>query len=110
MGQEPHKVGLGRRRRRARWTEELAALRAAQRDPLVSYNPYSRADLAAKAPGLDWDAFLAAAGLQDADLILVSDTAAVAGAAQAASQVPLADWRDYLAYRAIRTRGTIFGA
>ncbi len=56
----------------------------------------------AKAPGLDWDAFLAAAGFAGQDLFLIDEPGAIVGAAQAAGEAPLADWRDYLVYRAIR--------
>jgi putative endopeptidase len=76
--------------------------RAEQRDPDKTYNLFRRADLKAKAPGLDWDAFLDAAGFAGQDAILVSQPPAIIAAAQAAGEVPLADWKDYLAYRAIR--------
>jgi putative endopeptidase len=76
--------------------------RAEQRDPDKTYNLFRRADLKAKAPGLDWDAFLDAAGFAGQDEILVSQPPAIIAAAQAAGEVPLADWKDYLAYRAIR--------
>jgi putative endopeptidase len=77
--------------------------RAEQRDPDKTYNLFHRADLKAKAPGLDWDAFLDAAGFAGQDEILVSQPPAIMVAAQAAGEVPLADWKDYLAYRAIRS-------
>lgn len=76
--------------------------RAAQRDPEKTYNLFTPAELAAKAPGLDWPAFLEAAGFGDQDQVLVSQPSAVALACEAAAQVPLQDWKDYLAFRAIR--------
>jgi putative endopeptidase len=66
------------------------------------YNPHSRAELASLAPGLDWDAFLAAAGTDGQATYIVAQPSAVASAATLARDVPLADWRDYLAFRAIR--------
>lgn len=81
---------------KAHWT------RVEERDPEKRYNLFSRADLAAKAPGLDWDAFLAAAGFGKEQTFLVGEPSAIAGVATAARDVPLVDWRDYLAYRVIR--------
>ncbi len=76
--------------------------RVEERDPQKRYNLFSRADLAAKAPGLDWDAFLDAAGFANEQTFLVNEPSAIAAASSAAREVPLADWRDYLAYRVIR--------
>jgi putative endopeptidase len=75
--------------------------RQAQRNVEKRYNIWSRADLAAKAPGLDWDAFLTAAGFAGQDTFLVSQPSTTIGAAEAAGAVPLQDWKDYLAFRAI---------
>jgi len=75
--------------------------RAAQRDADKRYNLFRRADFAAKAPGLDWDAFLDAAGFAGQDLFLVGQPSAIAGASALTREVPLEDWRDYLAFRAI---------
>ncbi len=78
------------------------ATRAEQRDPDKRYNLFTRAALAAQAPGLDWPVFLDAAGFKGQDLILVSEVGAAMGVALAAEKVALADWKDYLAYRSIR--------
>ena len=75
--------------------------RQAQREVEKRYNIWSRADFAAKAPGLDWDAFLTAAGFAGQRTFLVSQTGTTIGAAQAAGEVPLQAWKDYLAFRAI---------
>jgi putative endopeptidase len=82
---------------KAHWT------RQAQRDVEKRYNVWTRADFAAKAPGLDWNAFLTAAGFRDQPTFLVSQPSAIIGVAEAAGAVPLEDWRDYLAFRAIHT-------
>ncbi|HMD33409.1 MAG TPA: M13 family metallopeptidase N-terminal domain-containing protein, partial [Vicinamibacterales bacterium] len=76
--------------------------RAEQRDPEKTYNPMTRADLEAKAPGLDWTAFLDAAGFAAVPQVLVAQPSAIAAASLATREVPLQDWKDYLAYRAIR--------
>ncbi|HEY8574159.1 M13 family metallopeptidase [Phenylobacterium sp.] len=66
------------------------------------YNPFTRADFAAKAPGLDWDAYIEAAGIAGQPLYIVAQPSSIATSAALARDVPLADWRDYLAFRAIR--------
>src|SRR4029077_3587207 len=76
--------------------------RAEQRDPEKTYNPMTRADLEAKAPGLDWTAFLDAAGFAGVPQVLVAQPPAIAAAALATREVPLQDWKDYLSYRSIR--------
>ena len=65
------------------------------RDPLKIHNPMSAAALARTAPGLDWPAFLAGAGLGGADRLSVSQPSAVAGIATLFERVPLADWKQY---------------
>jgi putative endopeptidase len=75
---------------------------AANREADRRYNPFARADFAARAPGLDWDAWLAAVGFEREAVVIVGQPEAIAAAAAAAGEVPLADWRDYLALRAIR--------
>jgi len=87
---------LEERLARGHWT------RAEQRDPEKTYNLMTRADLEAKAPGLDWTAFLAAAGFGNTTQLLVSQPSAIAAASLASQEVPLQDWKDYLAYRSIR--------
>jgi len=76
--------------------------RVANRQAEGRYNPFTRADFAAKAPGVDWDAYLKAAGLDGQSVLIVNQPEATAAAAAAVRDVPLADWRDYLAFRAIR--------
>ena len=76
--------------------------RAEQRDPEKTYNLMTRADLESKAPGLDWTTFLDAAGFASVPQVLVAQPSAIAAAALAARDVPLQDWKDYLAYRTIR--------
>lgn len=76
--------------------------RVANREAEKRYNPFTRADFAARAPGLDWDAYLKAAGLDGQRTLIVNQPEAIAAAAAATHEVPLADWRDYLAVRAIR--------
>ena len=65
------------------------------RDPLKLYNPMTLGELSASAPGLDWLAFLDAAGLGQSDRITVSQPSAVTGIAMLFSDVPIADWKLY---------------
>jgi putative endopeptidase len=88
---------LEERLAKAHWTREQ------QRDANKRYNLWTQADFAAKAPGLDWDAFLSAAGFAGQNLFLVSVPSAITGTAAAVAGTPIQDWRDYLAYRVIRT-------
>jgi putative endopeptidase len=81
---------------RGHWT------RAEQRNPEKTYNLFTRADLKAKAPGLDWDAFLDAGGFAGQQTFLVGQPPAIATASLATREVPLQAWKDYLAFRAIR--------
>jgi len=64
-------------------------------------NHWSRADLAARAPGLDWSAFLAAAKLDQQPGFVVWQPSALIGLAALVAEQPLATWKDYLTYHAI---------
>jgi putative endopeptidase len=64
-------------------------------------NHWQRADFAAKAPGLDWAAFFAAAGLGAQQEFLVWHPGAVTGLAALAGGAPLEDWRAYLDFHAL---------
>jgi putative endopeptidase len=81
---------------RTHWTRE------ASRDADKRYNLWTRAEFATKAPGLDWTAFLSAAGFDGQDTFLIAAPSAITGAAEVAGSAPLSDWRDYIAYRVIR--------
>jgi putative endopeptidase len=62
---------------------------------------WRRADLASKAPGLDWTAFLAAAGLGDQQQFGAWQPSAIAGISKLSASQPLQAWKDYLAFHAI---------
>jgi predicted metalloendopeptidase len=80
---------------------KVHAPRADSEDVLKANNPWARADFAAKAPGLDWAAYFAAAGLTGRAQFIVWHPTAVAGEAALAQSEPLADWKAYLAYQQI---------
>jgi putative endopeptidase len=62
---------------------------------------WTRAELARKAPGLDWDAYLAAAGLADQPAFGAWQASAISGIAKLVGDQPLQTWKDYLAFHAI---------
>src|SRR5215472_16592549 len=64
-------------------------------------NPWKLSEFAARAPGLDWDAFFGAAGLGREPMIMVWQPSAVTGIAALAGSRPLEDWKDYLAFHAV---------
>ncbi|HEX4695972.1 M13 family metallopeptidase [Sphingomonas sp.] len=64
-------------------------------------NPWKRADFAAKAPGIDWNAFWTAAGLpRQQDFINWNPGTTTKLAALVASE-PMATWQDWLAFHQI---------
>ena len=64
-------------------------------------NPWNAADFAAKAPGLDWSAYFAAAGLAKEKTFIVWQPSAVKGGAALAASETLDDWKHYLTFRII---------
>ncbi len=70
-------------------------------DVLKANNLWHRADFSSKAPGMDWSAFFAGAGLAKQDVYIVWHPGALAGAAALVDSVPLADWQDYLVFHTV---------
>jgi putative endopeptidase len=64
-------------------------------------NPWTQADFATKAPGLDWPTFMQAAGLSNQKDFIVWQPSAVAGISRLATTQPLDSWKDYLTFHAI---------
>jgi putative endopeptidase len=64
-------------------------------------NPVTRAELEARAKGLDWKAFLTTAGLESQPAFILWQPSAVVGLAALVKSEPLATWRDYLTARAV---------
>ncbi|MDR7271791.1 putative endopeptidase [Pelomonas saccharophila] len=73
------------------------------RDPNASYNPMSPAELAAAAPGLDWNTYLAVltAGAKLPHRLIVGQPEFATHVAQLAADTPLPVWRQYLALRVL---------
>ncbi len=74
------------------------APRAESEDVLKADNPWARTDFAKKAPGLDWTAFFAAAGLSVRPQFIVWHPKATAGESALVVSEPLETWKDYLAF------------
>ncbi|HET9708900.1 MAG TPA: M13 family metallopeptidase, partial [Gemmatimonadales bacterium] len=96
-------AGFDRADARAVAVVELeTALARSQATHAVSANDHNadhrwtRADFAREAPGMDWPAFLAAAGLSGQDTIAVWQPGAMTGVAALVASVPLDTWKDYL--------------
>src|SRR5579884_4345088 len=64
-------------------------------------NHWKRSEFATRAPGLDWDAFFAAAGLDRQLEFVVWQPAAIAGISALVRSEPLATWKEWLTLRAI---------
>lgn len=76
-------------------------------DVAKSNTVWTRAELPNKAPGIDWEAFLTAAGLNNQSRFGAWQASAISGFAKLAGSQPVEAWRDYLAFHAIE-RGAPF--
>src|SRR6185312_12717623 len=76
-------------------------------DPSKGNNHWARADFARKAPGLDWNAFFAAAKLADQDSLVAWQPSAITGIAALIASQPLASWKELLAYHAIEDHAAV---
>ena len=70
-------------------------------DVAKANNVWTQADLAAKAPGMDWKAWLKGAGLEGQPVIGPWQPSAVAGISQLVASQPIEAWQDYLAFHAV---------
>ncbi|QOY94658.1 M13 family peptidase [Massilia sp. UMI-21] len=76
---------------KAQWTK------VENRDPIKTYNKVELAKLDELAPGYDWNAWLAATGLQGkTDYVIVSQPSYLKGFAEVLNRVPLETWKTYL--------------
>ena len=64
-------------------------------------NPWTMKDFAAKAPGMDWNAFMQGARLAKQDRFIAYHPGAIAGAARQVAATDLATWKDYLAFHSL---------
>jgi putative endopeptidase len=64
-------------------------------------NPVTRAELEAKAKGMDWAAFLSAAGLHKQPAFVLWQPSAILGLSALVASEPMATWKEYLTARAL---------
>jgi predicted metalloendopeptidase len=96
----------GEQRARAVMALETALARtqataAASADDHNADHRWTRADFARRAPGMDWSAFFAAAGLAGQDSFVAWQPGAVTGVAALVASQPLQSWKDYLRFHLI---------
>ncbi|CAN5189125.1 M13 family metallopeptidase [soil metagenome] len=89
-------VDFERKLAQVHWT------RVESRDDDKTYNKWSRADFASKAPGFDWNAYLNAAGLGQQQEFIVSQPSAFAGMAKVIAATPLQTLKDWAALHTAR--------
>jgi putative endopeptidase len=75
--------------------------RAESEDVLKGNNHWGAAEFPQRAPGLDWPAFFAAAGLAQQREFVVWQPGAVSGISALTASVPLETWKDYLRFHLI---------
>ena len=80
--------------------------RVENRDPVKTYHKIAVKDLPAYAPGFDWNAYLAAAGVSGkvSDVVLYQDNYLKAFA-ELYAKTPLPVWKAYLQWRVLREYG-----
>jgi putative endopeptidase len=83
------------------------ATREASADDHNADNLWTRADFARKAPGMDWQAFFAAAGLARQRDFVAWQPGAVKGVAALLATQPLQAWKDYLRFHAVHSRADV---
>jgi predicted metalloendopeptidase len=74
-------------------------------DVTKANNHWPRAELAKRAPGLDWDAFLSAAGLEKQQEIVAWQPAAITGISALVRSEPLSTWKEWLTWHALTKAG-----
>jgi predicted metalloendopeptidase len=75
--------------------------RAESEEVLKGNNHWSAAEFPQRAPGLDWPAYFAGAGLAQQREFVVWQPGAVTGISALAASVPLETWKDYLRFHLI---------
>jgi putative endopeptidase len=86
---------LERRMAQVHWS------RAQSEEVLKGNNHWARKDFGARAPGLDWEAFLGAAGLARQKEFVVWQPSALTGLSALTTSQPLETWKDYLRFHAL---------
>jgi predicted metalloendopeptidase len=80
---------------------EVHVSRTDSQDVLKGDNHWARAELDKRAPGLDWAAFLAAAGLDQQQHFVVWQPGALTGTSALVKSQPISTWKEYLVFHAL---------
>ncbi|MGI8811569.1 MAG: M13 family metallopeptidase [Pyrinomonadaceae bacterium] len=80
---------------------ETHADRTESADVHRANNPWKLGEFATKAPGIDWKAYFAAAGLNREPMIMAWHPRAISGISALVASQPLDLWKDYLTFRSI---------
>lgn len=75
--------------------------RVTSEDVHKANNPGSISDLKANAPGIDWQTYLAAAGLDKQPMFIVWQPGAIKGLSALVATEPLDSWKEWLAFHTI---------
>ncbi|WP_286830551.1 MULTISPECIES: M13 family metallopeptidase [Kordiimonas] len=81
--------------------------RADRRDRTKNFNPTTMEELKANYTGFDWDAFFGAGGLEGLKKVNVTGPQPLKDAIALVNEVPVADWKAYLAYHTISNHAAI---
>ena len=76
-------------------------------DVFKQNNPWKRADFNAKAPGMDWGAYFAAAGVAGESEFIVWQPSAVTGTSALVGSEDIDLWKDYLRFHLIEHYGSV---
>ncbi len=74
-------------------------------DVAKANNPWPRSEFGARAPGLDWETYFKAAGLDTTSTLVVWTPGGIVGEAALVKDVPIADWKAYLTARVVDRSG-----
>jgi len=80
---------------------ESHASREESADIQKANNTWTMKDFAAKAPGMDWNAFMKGARLSGQDRFIAYHPGALKGAAEQVAATDLGTWKDYLAFHSL---------
>jgi putative endopeptidase len=95
---------VGRAERIMALEKKMAAVHAdlvASQDVHKANNPAKIADLKSNAPGLDWQAYLEAAGLEKQPMFIIWQPGAIKGLSALVASEPLQTWKEWLAFHTI---------
>jgi len=75
--------------------------RVTSQDVHKANNPATLADLKSNAPGLDWDAYLSAAGLEKQPMFIIWQPGAIKGLSALVGSEPLETWKEWFVFHTI---------